>query len=160
MLDITIIANPGEIILIKVGKEKQQGFYAKVIDVTADKIKRGFWVVTFYPLIPTKDFKLMELSWILDDQQIRGQEYTMNDVPHQLFRIEFPEAQKAPVIDHIDKNAKHMNDILNLQLKNQPSDSIPHPERTIGKLTLVVNNPKAIRNPLKTYRKPDLYLVK
>jgi hypothetical protein len=90
-MDESIITNPGDIILIKIGKEKQLGFYARVIDVVADKFKRNFWVVRFYPFVPTENFKLITMSWKLDDDQIRGQEFTMNDVPHQLFKVKFPE---------------------------------------------------------------------
>jgi hypothetical protein len=112
-MDDTIITNSGDIILIKIGKEKQLGFYAKVIDVVADKFKQGFWVVRFCPLVSTKDFKLIELSWKLDDQQIRGEEYTMNGVPHQLFKVEFPEESI-----HEDR---HIDDSVPLpkKLKNQ-----------------------------------------
>ena len=91
MIDTSIIVNPGDIILIKIGKEKQLGFYAKVIDVVADKFKRNFWVVRFHPFVPTEDFKIITMAWKLDDDQIRGQEFTMNDVPHQLFKVKFPE---------------------------------------------------------------------
>ena len=93
-MDNTIITNPGDIILIKIGKEKQLGFYAKVIDVVADKFKRGFWVVRFYPFVPTENMKLTIMPWQLDNDQIRGQEFTMNGVPHQLFKVEFPECKE------------------------------------------------------------------
>jgi len=88
MKDETVITNPGDIILVRIGKEKQQGFYARVNDIVADH-KKGWWSVTFSPLIPTKDFKLHEIGWLLDNDQIRGQEFTLNGVPHQLFKVEF-----------------------------------------------------------------------
>lgn len=89
-MDETVITNPGDIILIRMGKPATSGFYAKIIDVTADH-KRGWWQVRFNPLVMTSDFKLIELMWKLDNDQIRGQEFTMNQVPHQLFKVEFPD---------------------------------------------------------------------
>ena len=142
-MDDTIITNPGDIILIKIGKEKQLGFYAKVIDVVADKFKRNFWVVRFYPFVPTENFKLITMSWKLDDDQIRGQEFTMNGVPHQLFKVKFPEDEviepekmfeKASqedkpeqVVDHIDKDAEHPNELSNLKLVDNPRQYVDDP---------------------------------
>ena len=147
-MDESIITNPGDIILIKIGKEKQLGFYAKVIDVVADKFKRNFWVVRFHPFVPTEDFKIITMSWKLDDDQIRGQEFTMNDVPHQLFKVKFPEDEviepekmfekpsqedkPEQVVDHIDKDAEHPNELSNLKLVDNPrqyvDDQVPLPK--------------------------------
>jgi len=91
IMDNTIIVNPGDIILIKIGKEKQLGSYVKIIDVVADKFKQNFWIVRFHPFVPTEDFKIITMAWKLDDDQIRGQEFTLNGVPHQLFKVKFPE---------------------------------------------------------------------
>jgi len=96
-MDESIITNPGEIILVKIGKEKQDGFYARVNNIITDH-KPGWWIVNFSPLIPTKDFKLIEVKWILDNQQIRGQEFTMGKEPeiyYQLFKVEFSISEKT-----------------------------------------------------------------
>jgi len=90
-MDDSVITVNGEIVLVIVNKV--QGFYLKIIDVTPD-YKPGWWNVKFYPLIPTKDFKLRESIWKLDNQQIRGEEFTMNSIPHQLFKVEYE--VKAP----------------------------------------------------------------
>jgi len=177
-MDDTIITNNGEVILILVGKEKTKGFYALVTDVTADLVKRNFWVVKFALLVPMKDWKLREVSWLLDDQQIRGEEFTMNGVPHQLFKIDILKKieeinYKNKVIDHKDKNAEHPNDLSNLELKDADSAvPLPRPRfpfSSIGcieaktqkaDLNLVVDNPNPILDPTKTYEKPNLTLVK
>lgn len=87
-MDSSIIANPKEVILIKVNRS--QGFYAYVVDIISD-MKPGWWQVKLCPLIPTSDFKPPVIDWKLDDQQIRGSEFTMNNgIPHQLFKVEFP----------------------------------------------------------------------
>ncbi len=85
-MDNSVITNNGEIVLVKVNKV--QGFYIKIIDVTPD-YKPGWWNVKFYPLVPTKDFKLRETVWKLDNQQIRGEEFTMGGIPHQLLKVEY-----------------------------------------------------------------------
>lgn len=90
----SIITNPEDIILIRVNRA--QDFYAKIIDVNIDPYKKGWWLVRFYPLVPTKDFKLKEAIWKLDDRQIRGEEFTMNSIHHQLFKVEFE--VKAPEV--------------------------------------------------------------
>jgi len=86
-MDDSIIANPEEIILVKINKIR--GFYAYIIDVIND-IKPGWWQVKMCPFIPASDFKLSEITWKLDDQQIRGSEFTMNGVVHQLCKVDLP----------------------------------------------------------------------
>lgn len=109
-MDDTIIANPNEIILVKINKI--QGFYAYVVDVVAD-IKPGWWQVRMCPLIATLDFKLPEVIWKLDSQQIRGLEFTMGGIPHQLFKVDFPKVSKD---NHEDK-------------KTLTDDNIPIPNK-------------------------------
>ena len=83
-----ILTKIGDIILIKVGKDKQHGFYARVNDLIAD-YKKGWWKLKFSPLVQTPDFKMIELEWKLDEDQIRGEEFTVDQVPHQIFGVEF-----------------------------------------------------------------------
>lgn len=171
MVDNTIITNPGDIILIKIGKEKNAGFYARINDVTADTMKRNFWHIKFVPIIIMKEFKLIEIDWLLDDNQIRGQEFTMKGVPHQLFKVEFPEEVKF-VINHKDKNSESLNDLSNLELVNANApvplpgglkfpniNNIKKQTTTTSKFSLVVNNQNPIRDSTKTHEKPDLKLV-
>lgn len=86
-MDETIITNPNEIILVKINKV--QGFYAYIVDIVAD-IKPDWWQIKMCPLVITSDFKLPEITWKLDSQHIRGSEFTMKGVPHQLFKVDFP----------------------------------------------------------------------
>lgn len=86
-MDETIIVNPGEIVLVKVNNS--QGFYAYVVDIVADS-KPGWWQIKLSALIPTPDFELRELNWKLDDSQIRGAEFTMNTILHQLCKVSLP----------------------------------------------------------------------
>lgn len=87
-MDDTIITNPGDVILIKLGKDKQKGFYACITNVTADIYKRGWWSVRFFPFVLAPDSKLHEVEWKLDDQQIRGEEFTIDNHVYQMFKSE------------------------------------------------------------------------
>ena len=176
-MDESIITNPGDIILIKIGKEKLQGFYARVNNISADH-KPGWWKIKITPFVPTKDFKLVEMEWKLDNDQIRGQEFTMNGgIPHQLFKVKFLEDEiiepkkmfENKVINHIDKNSENPNDLSNLELVDaDASVPIPNPKNVIlnpttnkeSYLELAIDNLNPVRDPLKTYKKPDFTLVK
>lgn len=89
-MDESLVTINKNVILIRVGKDGANSFYALVKDVLPDPKKRGWWVVIFNPLVPTKDWKLPELSWILSDSQIRGEEFTMSGNEVQLCKIQFP----------------------------------------------------------------------
>jgi hypothetical protein len=93
-MDTSVIALPGEIMLVKVGKENQNGFYALIKDILPDPKRKGWWIVKFYPFIPSPTFKLVETFWILDNQQIRGYEFTMDEVTYKLCKIEFQESER------------------------------------------------------------------
>jgi hypothetical protein len=86
-MDDSVITIEGELVLVKINRV--QGFYIKIINVTPDPFKKSWWNVKFFPLVPTKEFKLREASWKLDEDQIRGAEFTMNHIPHQLFKVEY-----------------------------------------------------------------------
>jgi hypothetical protein len=102
-MDNTIITNPGDVVLLKIqNKEKQIGYYIKIIDVVADAYKKLWWSVNFCILTPTEDFKLIIRTLILDDNQIRGQSFTVNGVFHQLCKVEFPEKESYEKIQKDD----------------------------------------------------------
>jgi hypothetical protein len=66
-----------DVVLVYV--ENNPGFFARVEDIVADR-KPGWWQVRLLPLIPdNKDLQTM--VWILDDDQIRGADFTMQSVP-------------------------------------------------------------------------------
>lgn len=143
-MDNTIIVNPGELTLVKVGKNSPNCFYALVKDIVADQKKHGWWVATFYPLVPTKDFKLNEISWILDSQQIRGESFTMGGIEYQFCKLEFLGEPKF--IEKKNANA-----------------SVPIPKKSQKRivpdyLSLVVDNVAAEK--AKVYERTNLTRVK
>lgn len=79
----------GQVILVYV--EEEPGFFARVERVQPDK-KKGWWQLTFLVLtIPLKS-----MSWILDDEQMRGQSFTMNGVAMQIKQVEAPDEEYFP----------------------------------------------------------------
>jgi hypothetical protein len=75
---------PGEVILVHIDEEP--GFFALIERIEPDR-KKGWWKMVFLVLaIPIK-----RMTWILDEEQLRGQPFTMNKVPIQLLRLEAPD---------------------------------------------------------------------
>ena len=78
-----------EIVLIHI--EEQPAFYARVEKITAD-VKPQWWRVKFLMLtIP-----LNVATWILDDEQIRGADFTMGGTPIRIEKVEVPEEIESP----------------------------------------------------------------
>jgi len=76
----------GQVILVYIKEEP--GFFARVERVQPDQ-KKGWWQMTFLVLaIPLKT-----MSWILDDEQMRGQTFTMNGVAMQIKQVEAPDEE-------------------------------------------------------------------
>ncbi|RPI03330.1 MAG: hypothetical protein EHM72_01750 [Calditrichaeota bacterium] len=77
----------GEVIIIYV--EDEPGFFARIEHIEPDR-KKNWWQLNFLVLaIPLKT-----MSWILDDEQMRGQPFTMNGVSLQIKRVQAPEEEK------------------------------------------------------------------
>jgi hypothetical protein len=92
-MDDSVVAIPGNIILII--SDQKEGIFVYVDDITPDS-KPGWWRVNFQILIPTLDFKPLRTLWILDDQQIRGQEFTMGGIKHQLQKTDLKLSHSPP----------------------------------------------------------------
>jgi len=98
-MDDSLVAIPGSIILII--SNQKEGIYAFVDDVIAD-VKPNWWRVTFQILLPTPDFKPLKRMWILDDQQIHGQEFTMGGIKLQLQKTQFKISQPTSKIPELE----------------------------------------------------------
>ncbi len=86
-----------ELVLIQI--EGQPAFYARVEKITAD-VKPKWWRVKFLMLtIP-----LNVATWILDDEQIRGADFTMGGTPIRIEKLEVPEEIEPP--EDKEDNAK------------------------------------------------------
>ena len=77
--------------LVLIHIENKPGFYARVESITAD-VKPKWWEVKFLFLtVP-----LQVATWIVDDNQIRGDDFTMGGTPIRIEKVKVPEdAQPA-----------------------------------------------------------------
>ena len=79
------MATINDIVLVHV--DKKPGFYARIEDISPD-VKPGWWQVRL--LVFT--FPLQVFSWILDEFQIEGADFTMGGTPIRLEPVVSPVA--------------------------------------------------------------------
>ena len=80
------MATINDVVLVHV--DNKPGFYARIEDINPD-VKPGWWQVRL--LVFT--FPLQVYTWILDDYQIEGADFTMGGTPIRL------EPVVSPVVD-------------------------------------------------------------
>ena len=78
--------------LVLVHVDNKPGFYARIEDISPD-VKKGWWVVKLLVLT----FPLQVYTWILDESQLDGAEFTMGGTPLLLEKIEPLVQQEEPV---------------------------------------------------------------
>ncbi len=77
---------PYDLALIHI--EHKPAFFARVEDISPDH-KRGWWHVKLFILaLPMK-----VVTWIIDDEQVRGAEFTMGGTPVRIEKIHPPEEE-------------------------------------------------------------------
>jgi hypothetical protein len=81
------MATINDLVLIHV--DNKPGFYARVEEIVPD-VKPGWWQVTLLVLT----FPLQVFTWILDDQQIEGADFTMGGTPLRLEDLVSPVEQE------------------------------------------------------------------
>ncbi len=75
---------PGEVVLVYL--QNQPAFYARIEALEPDR-KKGWWQLSFLILsIPPQ-----LTTWILDDDQVRGSDFTMQGNPIRLERVKAPQ---------------------------------------------------------------------
>lgn len=78
--------------LVLVHVDSNPGFYARIDDISPD-VKKGWWVVKLLVLT----FPLQVYTWILDENQIDGEPFTMGGTPLRLEKIEsLVQPEEAP----------------------------------------------------------------
>jgi hypothetical protein len=84
------MATTNDIVLINV--DNKPGFYARIEEITPD-VKPGWWQVRL--LVFT--FPLQVFTWILDEYQLEGADFTMGGTPIRLDPIVSPlEEERTP----------------------------------------------------------------
>jgi len=71
------MSNINDLVLVYV--DDKPGFYARVEDIVPD-VKPGWWQVTLLVLT----FPLQVFTWILDEYQLEGADFTMGGTPLRL----------------------------------------------------------------------------
>lgn len=83
------MATINDIVLVHV--ENKPGFYARIDAITPD-VKPGWWQVRL--LVFT--FPLQVFTWILDDYQLEGADFTMGGTPLRMELVVSPVEEEAP----------------------------------------------------------------
>ncbi len=71
--------------LVLVHVDRKPGFYARIDDIVPD-VKPGWWQVKLLVLT----FPLQIYTWILDESQVAGADFTMGGTPIRLEKVESP----------------------------------------------------------------------
>jgi len=109
--------NPRAIVendLILIHVQHNPGFFARVEEIVADR-KPGWWQVRLLPL-SLDNLEFQSIVWLLDDQQIRGEEFTMQTVPMRIQRVE-PYASHVPAKPKPEKNGAKSGKVISLVKK-------------------------------------------
>ena len=94
------MATINDVVLVHV--DKKPGFYARIEDISPD-VKPGWWQVRL--LVFT--FPLQVFTWILDDYQIEGADFTMGGTPIRLDPVVSPAVEESPQQIRNEKNELH-----------------------------------------------------
>lgn len=88
---------PGEVVLVHL--QNQPAFYARIEALEPDR-KKGWWQLSFLMLsIPP------QLStWILDDDQVRGSDFTIQGNAIRLERVKAPQPRQAEEVAQENKD--------------------------------------------------------
>jgi hypothetical protein len=79
---------PNDIVLVHF--ENKPAFFARVERIDPD-YKRGWWHVKFFVLA----LPMQMITWIIDEEQIRGADFTMGGVPVRIEKV-VPPADTPP----------------------------------------------------------------
>ena len=84
--------------LVLVHVDDKPGFYARVEEILPD-VKQGWWQVKLLVLT----FPMQVFTWILDDSQIEGADFTMGGTPLRLEPVVSPVDMENVEREKVDK---------------------------------------------------------
>lgn len=87
--------------LVLIYLEDHPAFYARVEKITVD-VKPKWWRVKFLMLSVPPQF----ITWIIDDEQIRGSDFTMDGTPVRIEKVVAPEEPDSSKSEAWARNAK------------------------------------------------------
>lgn len=98
------MATTNDLVLVHV--DNKPGFYARIEEIVPD-VKPGWWQVQLLVLT----FPLQVFTWILDDQQIEGADFTMGGTPLRMEDLVSPvELERAEKEKAEKENARKMRE--------------------------------------------------
>ena len=105
MSDSSKAFTAGEVLLVHF--QNTPAFFIRVEDISPDH-KKGWWQMSFLTLtIPLK-----KITWILDEQQIRGADFTMGGNPVRIERIKVPQEETdETLIEETDSETNSTNNV-------------------------------------------------
>ena len=91
----------GEVLLFYFSEKP--GFFGRIEDIQSDR-KKGWWQLSFLVL----SIPLQKMTWILDDDQMRGSDFTMSGEPIRIERVKAPDSflKSSPekgVVEEVEK---------------------------------------------------------
>lgn len=99
-----MMATINDLVLVHI--DNKAAFYARIDDISPDQ-KPGWWQVTLLALtVP-----LQVITWILDEHQIAGADFTMGGTPVRL----------DPVLSPVNPNDNSVDKEIQESTKNSPS---------------------------------------
>jgi len=84
--------------LVLIHVDDKPGFYARVEEILPD-VKQGWWQVKFLVLT----FPMQVFTWILDDSQIEGADFTMGGTPLRIEPVVSPVELENVEREKVDK---------------------------------------------------------
>jgi hypothetical protein len=93
------MATTHDIVLIHV--DNKPGFYARIEEINPD-IKPGWWQVRLLVLT----FPLQVFTWILDEFQLQGADFTMGGTPIRMDPVVSPLEEERLRQDQLEKEAQ------------------------------------------------------
>jgi len=122
--------------LILIYVQDQPAFYARVEKIIAD-VKKGWWRVTMLVLqVPLK-----MATWIIDEEQIRGADFTMGGIPIRIERVIPPELPEETASEEETTVEKPVATVRHLK-KETPPDAAPEKPRS-GARIFTLEKPKS-----------------
>ena len=96
-----ILTKEGEVILLKT--DNGQCFIR--INYVGTDVRDGYWKIHFSPLTSVP---LIDISWVLNSKQIRGEKFKIKGISHQLIKIEYlkinPNQKVIPIPKKVNDN--------------------------------------------------------
>lgn len=84
--------------------ENNPTFFARIEDISPD-VKKGWWRVRLLIL----QIPLMVTTWILDDDQIRGADFTMGGTPIRIEKVVAPRIALPNEPETVEPNPKELD---------------------------------------------------